>query len=279
MAENKITSFVFEGKNIRVVTNPAGELAWIAKDVCNILGLSNPTEALRSLDVDEKGRYTELKVDLTKPESGAIPRTYATVTEPGLYVLILKSQKPEAKRFQRYLTHEILPQIRQTGYYVQKGDEERVRDALDKILLDRAMSWESLWDSELPRLLSKIANWKQVERPKVPGMICLDIYNRILGKRVVDEARNRRDAQGVKTIHQLFQEPIRRLVRDKIEAVMAIARISTSYEDFQNKLCTGIGGAMLQIPLFETKCVCGQKVIEGAAFCHRCGRKVGEDAA
>lgn len=274
MSEDKITNFVFEGKNIRVVTNKNGELAWIAKDACSILGLENTHKALMSLDPDEKGRYTELT-----SASGAIPRTYATVTEPGLYILILKSQKPEAKRFQRYLTHEILPQIRRTGYYVQKGDEERVRDALDKILLDRAMSWESLWDSELPRLLAKISNWKQIEKPKVPGMICLDIYNRILGKRVVDEARNRRDSQGVKTIHQLFQEPIRRLVRDKIEAVMAIARISTSYEDFQNKLCTGIGGAMLQIPLFETKCVCGQKVIEGAAFCHRCGRKVGEDVS
>lgn len=261
-----IIRFYFQGQQVRVHKTEDGEELWVAKDLCTVLAIDHHRDAISRLDEDERGSVV---IDTLGGK-----QKVAAVTEPGLWKLVLTSRSDKAKEVTRWFTHEVLPQIRQTGYYVQKGDEERVRDALDKILLDRAMSWESLWDSELPRLLSKIANWKQVEKPKVPGMICLDIYNRILGKRVVDEARNRRDAQGVKTIHQLFQEPIRRLVRDKIEAVMAIARISTSYEDFQNKLCTGIGGAMLQIPMFERRCECGQKPLDGAAFCHHCGRKI-----
>jgi prophage antirepressor-like protein len=231
MSECKIVAFDFQGHQVRVHKTEAGKELWVAKDVCEVLELPNVSQALARLDVDEIANITTNDVE-------GRPHKFKAINEPGFWKLVLTSRSEKAKEVTRWFTHEVLPQIRQTGYYVQKGDEERVRDALDKILLDRAMSWESLWDSELPRLLSKIANWKQVEKPKVPGMICLDIYNRILGKRVVDEARNRRDARGVKTIHQLFQEPIRRLVRDKIEAVMAIARISTSYEDFQNKLCT-----------------------------------------
>ncbi len=83
---------------------------WVAKDVCGVLGLSNPTIALKSLDIDE----------VTKFNLGGQYGEANAVNEPGLYTLVLKSRKPEAKKFKRWVTHEVLPTIRKTGAYALK---------------------------------------------------------------------------------------------------------------------------------------------------------------
>jgi len=101
--------FQYEDKPVRtVVVN--GEPWFVAKDVCDVLEIANSSDALKRLDEDE--------VDSTEV-TDALGRKQVTniVNEPGLYALILGSRKPEAKLFQRWVRHEVLPAIRQTGMY------------------------------------------------------------------------------------------------------------------------------------------------------------------
>ena len=84
------------------------EVWFIAKDVCDVLELTNPTEALKALDDDEKNtlRISEGNQSRGNPNMNII-------SEAGLYKLIFRSNKPEAKEFTRWVTHEVLPQIRE----------------------------------------------------------------------------------------------------------------------------------------------------------------------
>ena len=93
-----------------------GEPLFVAADVCRALEIQNHKDAIKRLDDDEKSG-----VVLTDPHGR--PQETNCVTESGLYSLVLGSRKPEAKAFKRWITHEVLPTIRQTGGYV--SDEQQ----------------------------------------------------------------------------------------------------------------------------------------------------------
>lgn len=82
---------------------------FVAADVCKILELDDVSKAVSRLDDDEKGTNII-------PTPGG-PQNMLCVSEPGLYRLIFQSRKPEAKAFMRWVTHDVLPTIRKTGYY------------------------------------------------------------------------------------------------------------------------------------------------------------------
>lgn len=86
-----------------------GELWWLLKDICGILGIEKSRNVASRLDQDEKGAF------LTGTPSGEQKMIY--VNEPGLYNVILRSDKPDAKNFKRWITHEVLPSVRKTGAY------------------------------------------------------------------------------------------------------------------------------------------------------------------
>jgi len=101
--------FNYENSSVRVVM--INKEPWfVVRDVIGHLGLGNVTEAMRRLDEDEFSS-TEVTDSL-----GRAQETYV-VNEPGLYNLILGSRKQEAKRFKRWVTHEVLPSIRNHGMY------------------------------------------------------------------------------------------------------------------------------------------------------------------
>jgi prophage antirepressor-like protein len=102
----------FNGQFIRVFGSPERPL-FVAADVCRILGIGNPSEALRGLETDEK--TTLSNPEGRRGEPGA--KVLNVITESGLYALIFKSRKREAKAFQRWVTNEVLPAIRKTGQY------------------------------------------------------------------------------------------------------------------------------------------------------------------
>lgn len=108
---NEIQQFDFRGAALRTLTDEAGEPWFVAKDVCDVLELSNVGQALARLDDDEKSSIT-----LNDGTPGNPNR--AIVSESGLYALVLASRKPEAHEFKRWVTHEVLPQIRKTGGYI-----------------------------------------------------------------------------------------------------------------------------------------------------------------
>lgn len=102
------------GQLLRQLASADGDPLFVAKDVCEALGLSNSRDALLKLDADEKG------VALTDTPGGQ--QQLQVVTEPGLYKLIARSRKPEAKAFDRWVRHEVLPTIRKTGGYQAHPD-------------------------------------------------------------------------------------------------------------------------------------------------------------
>lgn len=156
---NELTMLNFEGKEVRHIMLGA-ELWWVATDVCDILTIQNVSQALNGLDGDENLLYT-LHI------SGQ-NRAVKLVNESGLYSLILKSNKPDAKRFRKWITSEVLPSIRKTGQYnvkaITKIDlakmlieseeqrivaESRVKKLESKVKSDKPKlrEWEAFLDS------------------------------------------------------------------------------------------------------------------------------------
>lgn len=117
----QLMPFQFENFPIRVVMQD-GTPWWIAADVCAALEIGNTSMALARLDDDERTLCS------TEGASNGLPVN--AINEPGLYSLILGSRKPEAKAFKRWVTHDVLPAIRQTGSYSVTSRPVSVIDTL-----------------------------------------------------------------------------------------------------------------------------------------------------
>lgn len=124
--ENKLMVFENEAFGKVRTLNLNGEPWFVAADVCSVLDLSNPTIAVSRLDEDERAKF-----NLGRQGDATI------VNEPGLYTLVLGSRKPEAKAFKRWITHEVLPNIRKHGVYIT--DEKLKLFAEHPELLDALM--------------------------------------------------------------------------------------------------------------------------------------------
>lgn len=103
--------FNFDAITVRTF-NDEGEIWFAAADVCAALDITNPRNATARLDDDEK--------DVHSMDTPGGKQDIVTINESGLYSLILTSRKAEAKKFKRWVTHDVLPSIRQTGSYEQK---------------------------------------------------------------------------------------------------------------------------------------------------------------
>lgn len=95
---------------------------WVARDVADVLELGNMHSSLALLDEDEKGVHS------METPGGA--QDIAIVSEPGLYSMILRSRKPQAKAFKRWITHDVIPSIRRTGSYSAAPREMTKLEAL-----------------------------------------------------------------------------------------------------------------------------------------------------
>jgi len=117
-----VVLFYFEFNEIRFVgtsENPA----WIAADICKALEIVNTSDALSRLDEDEKG--------IVLTDDGSLTGSQMlTVNEFGLNRLVMTSRKPIAKKFQRWVLHEVIPAIRKTGSYSVKLADQSSQDAL-----------------------------------------------------------------------------------------------------------------------------------------------------
>ncbi|MFC8688141.1 phage antirepressor KilAC domain-containing protein [Brevibacillus porteri] len=112
-------TFNYYSNEVRVVL--VNDQPWfVAKDVCYILGIEKSRNAVSRLDEDEA---------LTMGITDSLGRTQEShiINEAGLYSLILTSRKPEAKAFKRWVTHEILPLIRQTGQYILPSHSQQFK--------------------------------------------------------------------------------------------------------------------------------------------------------
>lgn len=118
MKNNEITVFNNPAFGSVRVSQENGEPWFVAKDVCDALNIVNSRDVLTALENDEKG------VAITDTPGGK--QKLRTVNEAGLYSLIFKSRKKEAKEFKRWVTHEVLPAIRKHGAYMTPAKIEEV---------------------------------------------------------------------------------------------------------------------------------------------------------
>lgn len=136
-----VRPFEFDGSKIRVVMID-GEPWFVAADVCKVLDIGNPSQAVTRLD--EADEYQQVAGNLISNEVGFAPRGVLVVSESGLYVLVLGSRKPEARKFKRWVTGEVLPTIRKTGAYgVQRELTRRELLVMALEAEDRADLWEN----------------------------------------------------------------------------------------------------------------------------------------
>ncbi|HCY87848.1 MAG TPA: phage antirepressor [Desulfobacteraceae bacterium] len=106
---NTVIPFDYDSRLVRVVPDDDGNPWWVAGDVCKVLDIQDAAQCVQRLEDDER-------LIRTLHVSGQ-NREMWTVNEPGIYTLIIRSNKPEAKAFKRWITHEVLPTIRRTGGY------------------------------------------------------------------------------------------------------------------------------------------------------------------
>lgn len=116
---NELQNFNFSGQDVRIIT--INDEPWfVGKDVADILGYSNSRKALSDhVDDEDKG--------VTKSDTLGGNQNITIINESGLYSLILKSKKPEAKQFKRWVTSEVLPIIRKHGAYMT---DKKAQDVL-----------------------------------------------------------------------------------------------------------------------------------------------------
>lgn len=115
---NALQTFEFNTHQLNVIVDDAGEPWFIAKQVAEILEYSDAHKMASKLDEDEKSNR---QIGGFGPDTGG--RGIICINESGLYSAILTSQKPAAKSFKRWVTHEVLPSIRKTGGYAVNAND------------------------------------------------------------------------------------------------------------------------------------------------------------
>lgn len=144
----EITPFYFEDNVVRTML--IDEEPWfVAKDACDILEIG--TEQIRRLDDDEKG--------LRKMQTLGGEQEMSVISESGLYTLIIRSNKPHAKPFRRWVTHDVLPSIRKTGSYSVTDQqrnllESEIREGAK--LLAQVIAKPSLDEAERWQLIDRL---------------------------------------------------------------------------------------------------------------------------
>lgn len=134
---NALQVFDYNGSVVRTVEKD-NDVWFVAKDVCDILGIQNSNDTVRKvLDDDEKG--------VAKIYTPGGFQDMTVINEAGLYTLMLRSNKNEAKPFRRWVTHDVLPAIRKTGSYCVNTDNLETR--IKAIDVERARILQHILDT------------------------------------------------------------------------------------------------------------------------------------
>jgi prophage antirepressor-like protein len=159
--ENEITKvFQFNDQPVNVFVDPeTDEILFDATNVCSVLGYArSASNVVEKLDDDEKRLVDRAKFDPTVSvgSAGAVKKWF--LTEAGLYTLAVLSEKPQAKDFRRWVTHEVLPSIRKRGFYATEETAKKMvndPDAYIRILKANIQAVELYKESERKRKLAE----------------------------------------------------------------------------------------------------------------------------
>lgn len=125
---NKVTIFKYEENKLVRTMDISGEPWFVLKDVCDVLGLSTPARVAERLDSDEVSQAHLI-------DSVGRSQEMTIISESGLYNVILRSDKPEAKPFRKWVTAVVLPSIRKNGGYIAGQEELSPQELMAKALL------------------------------------------------------------------------------------------------------------------------------------------------
>lgn len=166
---------------IRTLTKD-GDIWFVATDICDALDIKNTTDAVKRLDDDERSRFNLGRQGMTN-----------CVNEYGLYNLILASRKPEAKTFKRWITHEVLPDIRKHGAYMTPAKLKEVLLNPDTIIqLATELKKAQEERDALSIQNSELTVQNTVMQPKA------DYFDELVDRNLLSNFRNTAKALGVK---------------------------------------------------------------------------------
>lgn len=156
---NDMQTFTYNSNKVRTV-EMNGEPWFVLKDVCEVLGLTDTGRTAERLDSDELTRTTLV--------SGGQNRDMFVINESGLYNVILRSDKPEAKPFRKWVTSEVLPSIRKHGGYIAGQERLTPEELMAKALLvaNKTLADREARICELAAQNSQLTVDKQIMQPK-----------------------------------------------------------------------------------------------------------------
>lgn len=206
--------FRYNENAVRIVRIDEKGVPWfVARDLCDVLVIRDVSMAIASLDDDEKG------TSIVGTPGG--PQEMAVVSEPGLYALINRSRKPEAKAFKRWVNHEVLPQIRRTGRY----DIVKPANELDAIETNARAIIQMVGEIRESRRIAVEAMQKAEDNSQKIAAISLEQQALI--------AREQAALASIPSLPEPTEQPRPRTTRNYINEVVRSAAIRThkNYDD------------------------------------------------
>lgn len=157
---SNIQIFNYQSNEVRTV-EMGGEPWFVLKDVCTVLGLTTPARVAERLDGDEVSQ-THLTDSMGRKQETTV------INESGLYNVILRSDKPEAKPFRKWVTSEVLPSIRKNGGYIAGQEQLTPEELMAKALLvaNKTLADREARICELTAQNSQLTVEKQIMQPK-----------------------------------------------------------------------------------------------------------------
>lgn len=176
---NKVTIYRYdENKHMRTL-NLNGEPWFVLRDVCEVLGLGNSRMVADRLDEDEKG--------VSQIDTLGGVQNATIISESGLYNVILRSDKPEAKPFRKWVTAVVLPSIRKNGGYIAGQEELSPQELMAKALL---VAQKTLTDRDAR--IKELTAQNQIMQPKA------EYFDELVARNLLTNFRETAKELGIK---------------------------------------------------------------------------------
>lgn len=177
---NKVTIFKYEENKLVRTMNVSGEPWFVLKDVCDVLGLSTPARVAERLDSDEVSQAHLI-------DSMGRSQEMTIISESGLYNVILRSDKPEAKPFRKWVTAVVLPSIRKNGGYIAGQEELSPQELMAKALL---VAQKTLTDRNVR--IKELTAQNQIMQPKA------EYFDELVARNLLTNFRETAKELGIK---------------------------------------------------------------------------------
>lgn len=177
---NKVTIFKYEENKLVRTMDISGEPWFVLKDVCDVLGLSTPARVAKRLDSDEVSQAHLI-------DSVGRSQEMTIISESGLYNVILRSDKPEAKPFRKWVTSVVLPSIRKNGGYIARQEELSPQELMAKALL---VAQKTLTDRDAR--INELTAQNQIMQPKA------EYFDELVARNLLTNFRETAKELGIK---------------------------------------------------------------------------------